>query len=161
MQRYALGLGSSIGDRFQALELATAFLGASSQARLLRTSRVYETPAWEARAQGRFLNAAVSLEWAGSPEELLVLAKQCEIRLGRERGKHWGDRSLDVDILWAEGLQIQSPHLVVPHPLVHVRNFAIWPLVEVCPGAKDPAGVTYRQRLQQMRAPAAIGVLAC
>ena len=160
MPLYALGLGSSIGDRLGSLQLAVAYLGADPRLSVLRVSRVYETPALENRAHGRFLNAGIAADWSGSPSELLSLCKQCELRLGRVPGRRWSDRPIDVDLLWSNLGQIERPGLVLPHPQLSVRNFALWPLLDLFPGACDPSGEPYQERLTKMKAPAAIGVLA-
>ena len=107
-----------------------------------------------------YLNAAISLDWQGDPNELLVLLKAVEERVGRAPSRRWADRVLDADLLWVDGFRCNEPNLVIPHPRLKERNFAIWPLLEVEPGARDETGVTYWQRLQKMRAPTAVGVLA-
>lgn len=157
---FGLGLGSSLGDREGNLQLAVACLCAHPGMRLGRVSRIYETPALQNLAHGRFLNAAISVDWEDSPAQLLRWVKRCEERIGRVRSSRWGDRLIDIDLLWWEGEPISEEHLQVPHPGLLNRNFAIWPLLEVIPWAGGPSGVPYGQRLGDLRAPSAIGVLA-
>ena len=140
--------------------MAAACLASHPELKLLRVSRIYETPALENRAQGRFLNAALAVDWRASPTELLTWAKRCEEKVGRVRSTRWGDRLIDIDLLWWEGGVVSGETLQIPHPELINRNFAIWPLLEVIPEAGSPSGVPYRQRLVEMKAPAAIGVLA-
>jgi len=110
-------------------------------------------------AGNSFLNAALLLEWSESPHRLLAVLKGLEERMGRRASAHWGDRVFDADILWMEGVQLREEDLVIPHPGLWERNFALWPFSDLLGGAYEEAGVTTAQRLTQMRAPAAIGVL--
>lgn len=157
---YGLGLGSSLGDREKSLRLAVACLSSHVDLRLQRVSRIYETPALEGLAYGRFLNAAISVEWKGTPLQLLNWSKRCEQRVGRVRSSRWGDRLIDIDLLWCSESVVSDEVLHIPHRELLNRNFAIWPLLEVIPLAVCPSGVPYRQRLGKMRAPVAVGVLA-
>jgi len=158
--RSVVGLGSSIGDRPSALQTAVAAIGAHSCAKMLRVSRLYESPPMGQSARGAFLNGAVLIDWNGTPFELLVFLQSIEKRLGRRKSVRWGDRVLDADILWMEGVEVRQPDLVIPHPGLADRNFALWPLLDVLPDAVERYGVTTAQHLRKMKAPTAIGVLA-
>ena len=160
MCRCVVGLGSSLGFRREMLEMAVQAIRLHPRVRLHRCSRIYETPPMGENSNSAYLNAAISLDWQGEPNELLVLLKAVEQRVGRAPSRRWADRVLDADLLWVDGFRCNEPNLVIPHPRLKERNFAIWPLLEVEPGARDEAGVTYWQRLQKMRAPTAVGVLA-
>ena len=160
MAVYVLGLGSSMGDRMAWLSMAQSALVSHPLATLRGVSRIYETPPLGGQAVGAFANAAIAIEWAGSPLELLSHAKECELRLGRKKSARWADRVIDIDLLWCSKGEISTTGLQIPHPRLNGRNFAIWPLVEAWPTALDLSGVTYRKRLRQLMPPAAIGVLA-
>jgi 2-amino-4-hydroxy-6-hydroxymethyldihydropteridine diphosphokinase len=160
MTRCVVGLGSSLGPRWASLELGVRGICAHKGARLLRCSRVYESPPMGRAARGTFLNAAILMEWSEGPRDLLAHLKEVEGRLGRQRATRWGDRVFDADILWMEGLCLEEDDLRIPHPGLRERNFALWPFLDLLPNAFKEAGVTTGQRLGQMRAPAAIGVLA-
>jgi len=142
------------------LELAVAAIRVDPRIELHRCSRVYETPPMGENSRLAYLNAAISVGWEGEPHALLALLKNVEDRLGRQRSRRWADRVLDADILWMDSVSLNTPDLVLPHPGLKDRNFAIWPLLEVEAGACDELGVTYWQRLPKMRAPSAVGVLA-
>jgi 2-amino-4-hydroxy-6-hydroxymethyldihydropteridine diphosphokinase len=142
------------------LQLAVQAIGAHKNAVCVRVSRVYESPPMGNTAKGAFVNAAVLCEWQGSPVELLCFLQGLEHRLGRQQSARWGDRVLDADILWVEGVKMKTKALVIPHPGLVSRNFAIWPLLDVLPNAVEHHGVTTAQQLAKMKAPAAIGVLA-
>jgi 2-amino-4-hydroxy-6-hydroxymethyldihydropteridine diphosphokinase len=141
-----VGLGANLGDRLRTMRAAVRELGRSTS--VLATSRVYETEP-VGPAQPRFLNAAVLLAWEGSPEELLRELMEIEVRLGRVRGgERWGPRAIDLDLLWAEGIVAEGAQLTVPHPGLRERAFALVPLLDVAPDARDPrTGEAYERVL--------------
>jgi 2-amino-4-hydroxy-6-hydroxymethyldihydropteridine diphosphokinase len=113
-------------------------------ARITARSRVYETAPVGGVAQGPFLNAAVALAWGGEPSALMAALLEVERALGRVRDVRWGPRTIDLDVLWIDGLVVTEPSLVVPHPALHERAFALAPLLDVAPEAQDPrTGVRY------------------
>jgi 2-amino-4-hydroxy-6-hydroxymethyldihydropteridine diphosphokinase len=145
--RVVVGLGANLGDRGGNLRAAVAAIG--KVARIERLSRVYETaPVLPGTPEGRdtdpmhppYLNAAALVGYRGSPEQLLAALQGIEAQLGRVRkgGDRWAPRPIDLDILWIEGLQCESADLVVPHPRLPERAFALRPLVDVAPQAVDP-----------------------
>ncbi len=160
MIRVVVGIGASIGRRRATLQLAVQAIGAHKNAECVRVSRVYESPPMGNTAKGAFLNAAVLCKWHGAPSELLAFLQRLEVRIGRQQSAHWGDRALDADILWVEGVEMKTKALTIPHPGLSSRNFALWPLLDVLPNAVECHGVTTAQQLVEMKAPAAIGVLA-
>jgi 2-amino-4-hydroxy-6-hydroxymethyldihydropteridine diphosphokinase len=68
----------------------------------------------------------------------MALLLEIELVLGRVRGPRWGPRKIDLDLLWMEGLVIDTPSLTVPHPHLTQRAFAVAPLLELAPDARDP-----------------------
>jgi 2-amino-4-hydroxy-6-hydroxymethyldihydropteridine diphosphokinase len=83
-----------------------------------------------------FLNAAISVDWGGQPRALLEFLLGVERDLGRTRGVKWGPRTIDLDVLWIEGGQrVEEAGLVVPHPRLGERAFAVRPLLDVAPEA--------------------------
>ena len=108
-------------------------------------SRVYETAPVGKTDQGAFLNAAVLVECTLSPVALLDVLLAIEMELGRRRTEdtvRWGPRTIDLDVLWIEGLTVDDRRLQVPHPRLAERAFALVPLLEVAPQAPytAPAG---------------------
>jgi 2-amino-4-hydroxy-6-hydroxymethyldihydropteridine diphosphokinase len=104
-------------------------------------SRVYETAPVGKTDQPSFLNAAIAVEWTRSPIALLDALLAIEKELGRVRSEdtvRWGPRTIDLDVLWIEGLVLDDPRLTVPHPRLAERAFALVPMLEVVPGAIDP-----------------------
>jgi 2-amino-4-hydroxy-6-hydroxymethyldihydropteridine diphosphokinase len=131
-----IGLGSNLGDRLAALRA-----GASRIARvapLVARSSVWETTPVGGPPQGDFLNAAVLVAPDHAPIGLLDALQTIEAELGRVRTVRDGPRTIDLDLLWIEGVVIDAPRLVVPHPRLAVRPFALGPMLEVAPDAVDP-----------------------
>jgi 2-amino-4-hydroxy-6-hydroxymethyldihydropteridine diphosphokinase len=134
--RVVVGLGANLGDRLATMRAAVREL--ARVAAIAATSRVYET-APVGPAQPPFLNAAVLVSsWEGSPADWLRELLAIEASLGRVRAERWGPRTIDLDLLWADGVAVEGPELTVPHPRLRERAFALIPLLEVAPDARDP-----------------------
>jgi 2-amino-4-hydroxy-6-hydroxymethyldihydropteridine diphosphokinase len=144
MTRALLALGSNLGDRTRYLRDAVAQLPD-----LAATSRVYETePVGGPDEQGPYLNMVARLETDLDPRELLQVARNLEEKAERKRVVHWGPRTLDVDVLWIDGVTVDDPDLVVPHPRLFERAFVLAPLEDVAPDLV-PAG--WRQGFEPLR----------
>jgi len=135
--RAFLGLGSNLGDRVAHLRAAVAALPD-----LVATSPVYETdPVGGPDDQSAYLNLAVELQTSLSPRELLEVGRALERDAGRARDIRWGPRTLDVDVLWIEGVVVDEPDLEVPHPRMWERRFVLAPLADLAPDIVTPAQV--------------------
>jgi 2-amino-4-hydroxy-6-hydroxymethyldihydropteridine diphosphokinase len=139
-RRVVIGLGSNLGDREGNLALAVTRLGAEAGVAVLARSPIYVTPPAGGPVQGDYLNAAALLSTALPPREILTRALAIEQALGRVRPDpvRWGPRTIDLDLLWIEGEAIDEPGLMVPHPRLGERAFALRPLLDVAPDAVDP-----------------------
>jgi 2-amino-4-hydroxy-6-hydroxymethyldihydropteridine diphosphokinase len=133
--RAVVGFGANLGDRLGTMRAALRELGAV--ARVEKTSSVYAT-APVGPPQPEYLNAAALVVFEGTAEQLLELLLGIEGRLGRVRGERNGPRAIDLDVLWAEGVVVRTERVVVPHPRLAERAFALAPMLEVVPGARDP-----------------------
>lgn len=137
-----IGLGSNLGDSIGTVRAALDALALLPGTHLLRTSRLYRTPAWGLTAQPDFINAAAMVESRLSPQELLAAMLAIERDAGRERREdgsdRWGPRTLDLDLLLYGDQVIEQPGLRVPHPHLHERAFALLPLVEIAPDVAIP-----------------------
>ena len=136
----ALGLGSNLGDRRAHLAIAMAHLEAIG--RITAGSSLYETAPVGGPPQGAYLNAVVVVETSLPAPEVLAAGHAAEREAGRARTRHWGPRSLDVDLLLYGDAAIDRPGLVVPHPRLHLRRFVLEPLVEAWPEAALPDGTS-------------------
>jgi 2-amino-4-hydroxy-6-hydroxymethyldihydropteridine diphosphokinase len=127
--RALLALGSNLGDRIGFLRAAL-----SSLPDLVACSPVYETdPVGGPEGQGPYLNMVVRLETDLTPHPLLEMCRRLEREAGRERRERWGPRTLDVDIIWIDGVTVDEPDLIVPHPRMNERPFVLAPLADVAP----------------------------
>jgi 2-amino-4-hydroxy-6-hydroxymethyldihydropteridine diphosphokinase len=138
--RIVVGFGANLGDRLGTMRAALREL--AHEADVLTSSRVYESPPFGGMDQPPYLNAAALVRvQAALPDGALVLLDALlgiEARLGRIRRERWGPRTLDLDILWIDGVRIDTPRLVVPHPYLRERAFAMAPLLDLVPVARDP-----------------------
>ncbi len=129
MTRVFLGLGSNLGDRWRFLREAVASLPD-----VVAVSPVYETdPVGGPSGQGAYLNCVVQLETDLPPRQLLGICHRLEAAADRVRHEHWGPRTLDVDILCIDGVEVHEPDLVIPHPLMRQRRFVLQPLADLAP----------------------------
>lgn len=129
-RRYAIGLGSNVGDRQVYLEQALMRLERLPGARLLAVSAIYESAGWGRDDLKPFLNAAAALQCELEPLPMLRAIQQIENQLGRQRTKKWGPRTLDLDILACEDIQLTSSDLTIPHPWIASRPFVYLPFRE-------------------------------
>ena len=134
-----LGLGTNIGNKRRNLITAAALL-AERVGDVLALSGFYETEPWGFESNNRFLNAAVKLNTDYSPQELLFITQQIEKELGRTEKSNgtYHDRVIDIDILLYDDEVLQTPELVLPHPLMHERKFVMEPLAEIAPFVQHP-----------------------
>jgi 2-amino-4-hydroxy-6-hydroxymethyldihydropteridine diphosphokinase len=133
--RAYLGLGSNLGDRAGYLRDAVVTLRTVG---LTAVSPVYESePVGGPGDQGAFLNLVVELDTDRSPHELLGICHRLESAADRVREVRWGPRTLDVDVLWIEGVTVDDPDLVVPHPRMWERRFVLAPLRDLAPDLVD------------------------
>jgi 2-amino-4-hydroxy-6-hydroxymethyldihydropteridine diphosphokinase len=142
-----IGLGSNLGDRGETLRQAVVELGTLGN--LLGVSALYETEP-VGPPQPSYLNAAIRLLTPLDLPALLSELLAIERRFGRERRERWGARTLDLDILWASSGTFETETLVVPHPHLCERAFALLPLLDVAPEATDPrSGEAYAVALER------------
>lgn len=136
---FIIGLGSNLGSRQAHLCAAVDLLSATPGVTVCKLSSIYETDPI-GPPQPRYLNSAVRLRTTHPPEELLAITQRIESLLGRQRLQRWAARTVDLDILWAEQGAINTYHLIVPHPELKERNFALAPLIEVAPDLEPVYG---------------------
>ncbi len=125
-RRAFLGLGSNIGDRVAHLGDAVAEIPD-----VVAVSAVYETVPVGGPTQDDYLNLVVLLHTAIDPRGLLEICRQREAAAQRVREVRWGPRTLDVDVLWIDGCEVDEPDLTVPHPRMFDRSFVLVPLADV------------------------------
>lgn len=139
MAKAYLSLGTNLGNKRRNLVTAAALL-AERAGDILALSDIYETEPWGFESSHRFLNAALILETAYGPSQLLQVTRLIEIEMGRiaKSDGAYDDRLIDIDLLLYDDLVMQTDRLSLPHPLMHKRRFVLEPLAEIAPEAVHP-----------------------
>ena len=106
--------------------------------RVTNKSRLYETQAWGVTNQSDFINQALAVETSLNPQKLLEQILKIENEMGRERTTKWAERTIDIDILLYDNFVVNEPNLVIPHPELPKRNFALIPLMEIAGEFEHP-----------------------
>jgi 2-amino-4-hydroxy-6-hydroxymethyldihydropteridine diphosphokinase len=133
--------------------LAAAVRRLESLGRVVCRSSLYSTEPVGFAGQPRFVNAVVALKTELEPRELLDGMLRIEREFGRDRAAGFpnGPRTLDLDILLFDGLRINEPGLLIPHPRLAERAFVLVPLHEIAPQARDArSGRTVSQLLHSL-----------
>ncbi len=128
-----VALGSNLGNPRQQVLDAMAALADLPGTRVLQRSALYRTPPWGVLDQPPFINAVAELDTALSPQVLLQELLAIEQRAGRVRVERNGPRTLDLDLLHVDGVQLGDPQLTLPHPRMARRAFVLLPLNDVAP----------------------------
>ena len=126
--RVFLSLGSNLGDRMEHLRQ-----GVEPLPGLVAVSPVYETAPVGGPDQGAFLNIVAELDVDLDPYELLGLCHRIESAAQRVRDVRWGPRTLDVDIIWMDGIELDTERLTIPHVRWKERRFVMAPLRDLAP----------------------------
>ena len=128
-----LSLGSSMGDKEKFLKDAIFYLGLVRGVNILQVSKFLKTEPYGDVAKNSFLNAAVKLSTYLEPEELFKFTHAIELFGGRVRKDKWGDRTLDIDIVFFGRKRILSKNLRIPHYDWKNRDFVKIPIGELDP----------------------------
>jgi 2-amino-4-hydroxy-6-hydroxymethyldihydropteridine diphosphokinase len=137
--RVHIGIGSNLGDRRANAAEAMEQMSKLPGTRVVRASSLYESePLGDAKTW--FVNCAVELETDLLPDQLLKKLQAIEEAMGRKRvkGKRWGSRIIDLDILLYDQDVIEKKNLKIPHPELHKRRFVLLPLAELAPQVIHP-----------------------
>lgn len=137
--RAYIGIGSNLGDRRANVMEAARRVAELPDTKLLRSSSLYESePHGDAKTW--FVNSVIEVDTEFLPDLFLKHCKAIEETMGRKRvkGKRWGSRVIDLDILlWNQDV-IKKRNLKIPHPELHKRQFVLLPLAELCPHLVHP-----------------------
>ncbi len=145
MPTILVALGSNIEPE---RNLAAAVQALRRLVEVLAVSPVYRTPPWGYADQAPFLNAVVRAQSTLEPLALLDALQHIERQQGRVRSFANAPRTLDLDLLDYDGLVLESPRLILPHPRLHERAFVLVPLCDLAPDWRHPVlGLTARELL--------------
>ena len=149
-----LALGTNIEPREQYLKDALGKIE-ENNLKIILESSIYETPAWGGVADQNFLNMCIEVETSLGAYELLDTIQKIELELGRVRKEHWGNRTIDIDIITFDDLVFNDDRLIVPHKYIHDRNFVLAPLIEMY-GSIEVAGKNIKESLEKITEPISV-----
>lgn len=144
-----VGLGSNLEDPIAQVTLASEALRQLAVGHTIQSSSLYRSRA-VGPPQPDYINAVARFDTLLEPLDLLDALQAIEREQGRVRSIHWGPRTLDLDILLIDELQMQHPRLRLPHPFLPQRNFVLVPLLELAPDLRLPNGDTVANLVQQV-----------
>lgn len=138
MAKIYFSTGSNQGNRLLLLAEAATLIN-RQVGRVMQYSQVFETEPWGFDADTSFFNQVLVVDTNLGPHEVLEQILLIEQALGRKRiGNGYSSRTMDIDILFYDDLQLADERLVIPHPELHKRKFVLFPLAEVAPGLIHP-----------------------
>jgi len=138
MMRVFIGLGSNLADPVEQVTTAVKALQLLPDTNVIKSSSLYASPPMGPQDQPDYTNAVVELDTSLSAHDLLDQLQAIELQHGRERKRHWGERTLDLDLLIYGDKIIEDERLQVPHPGIPVRSFVLYPLHEIAPELTIP-----------------------
>jgi len=142
--RVVLALGANLGDRLYGLNQALLRLAMAEECRIVAVSSVIETDPVGGPDQPAYLNAVALLSTSEAPHDLLRRCQQIEAELGRERLVRWGPRTVDLDLISVDDLEMETAELTLPHPRASGRAFVLLPWLDVDPDATLPGSGSVR-----------------
>jgi 2-amino-4-hydroxy-6-hydroxymethyldihydropteridine diphosphokinase len=132
-----LQLGSNLGDRELLLKDAITEIE-DRVGNILECSKVYESSPWRVEGQENYLNQILKVKTTLLADEVLLVVLDIEKQLGRVRIEKWGERLIDIDIIFYNDSIIETPDLCVPHKHLHERMFVLTPLHNIAPEMIHP-----------------------
>jgi 2-amino-4-hydroxy-6-hydroxymethyldihydropteridine diphosphokinase len=131
-------LGSNIEQPYQQIKHAINALDKLPDTRVLSDSGYYTSKPMGPEDQPDYVNAVVVIETTLTADQLLTHCQQIERQQGRVKQRHWGERSIDLDLLLYADQQIQTEDLTIPHPGICQRDFVYIPLLKLNPEVEIP-----------------------
>jgi 2-amino-4-hydroxy-6-hydroxymethyldihydropteridine diphosphokinase len=155
MSKLFIGVGSNKGDRNEYIKRALEHLEKDEEIKILKKSSIIETEPAGNPEQDKFLNMVIELETFLDPYTLFRRLKNIERYLGRqEPHEKWSPREIDLDILLFDDLIIKGKNLIIPHTLMHERDFVLRPLCEIAPDVVHPGlNKTAKEMLEDIDKP--------
>ncbi len=136
--RVYVGVGSNMGNREGFIRSALLLLEQQRNCKLVRVSNLFATAPYGYTEQPEFLNGCIEVHTLQNPQQFLTTLHNIEQQLGRERTRHWGPRTIDLDILLYDDAIIDTESLTVPHIDMQNRLFVLKPLAEIAGFVRHP-----------------------
>ena len=133
-----IGIGSNLGDKIHHCEKAISAILKIDRHKLLAKSSLFKTQPIGYTSQDWFVNGVIKIETDLEAPELLRTLKTNESQLGRIETFRWGPRTIDLDILFFDDIEIHTEDLQIPHPFIQNRQFVLIPLAEIDPTLVHP-----------------------
>ncbi|MBT4738179.1 MAG: 2-amino-4-hydroxy-6-hydroxymethyldihydropteridine diphosphokinase [Flavobacteriales bacterium] len=137
MNTVYIQLGSNIGER-ESFITKSMHKVEGDIGKIITASSIFETTAWGNENQNNFLNSVIEIKTPFDAFTILQKSQEIENNLGRKRSDKWGERTIDIDILFYNNKIINTKELTIPHPLIQKRKFVLVPLSEIAPNYKHP-----------------------
>lgn len=133
MNQVLIGLGSNLYQPIEQVKEAINVIKRHPKIKLVTQSSLYSSSPQGPQDQEDFINAVVWIETPMAPPELLLATQAIENQFGRVKTRHWGERVIDLDILFfnQDTFQAQQPDLTIPHPYALERDFVLIPTLEI------------------------------
>jgi len=151
MAEALIALGGNVGNVRDTLDRAIAAFCDGVAVRLLKRSSDYRTPPVGVTDQPPFVNCAIVAATELPPPALLARAQSVEAQFGRNRSqeRHWGPRTLDIDLIAYDDLAMDTSELTLPHPRALERAFVLLPLADLVPERRI-SGVRIKNALARL-----------
>ena len=144
-----LSLGSNLKNKADNIFKATSFIK-NKIGPIIKSSKLYTTEPWGVKNQNKFINQVLSIKTSLRPLDLLNECKNIEKKMGRISSRRWGERLIDIDILYYNDLILNFKKLSIPHPEIANRKFILIPLNDIDPNHVHPVlDLTNQQLLNE------------
>ena len=130
-------LDSKYGSRFDNISIAINLL-INTKIKVTKISNFYETPSYPNRFFPKFLNVGLLIDYKSDYVKLLKIIKQIEKKIGRIKSKINDPRIIDIDIIDFKNVVKKTNELILPHPRCHLRNFVLYPILQIDPNWTHP-----------------------
>ena len=138
MNSVFIGLGSNLADPEGQIKSAILALDSLDEVSVIKQSSLYSSPPMGPQDQPDYINAVVEIDTTLFAHNLLDRLQEVEQQQGRVRQRHWGERTIDLDLLIYGGNSLDDERLSVPHPGIANRSFVLYPLAEIAPELTIP-----------------------
>jgi 2-amino-4-hydroxy-6-hydroxymethyldihydropteridine diphosphokinase len=128
--RSYIGLGANLGDPRETIQAALRELAATPDLTILKVAPLYASAPIDSSGPN-YINTVASLDTSLGPQALLAVLQKIELLHGRERPYINAPRTLDLDLLLYDDINLDSPTLIIPHPRMHLRAFVLKPLQDI------------------------------